>query len=251
MSRIVSAAERTIVILHARTPELGADAKRRLTEGGADPARLHVVAADFASLGEVTGMARQVTMNHPRIDLLVNNAATFASDTRTVTADGHEATFQVNYLAPYLLTRLLWEPLSATAGSKIVNVSSTLHRGGRLHWGDVESTKRYSALAAYAQSKLALTLFTKAAAVRGGTDLIAASVHPGILATDMLHRYSRDAGRPAAEGASAVLQLAGSRIEDGAYYEGVTAAQANVLVNDQSSVDRLWKLSARLVGLAA
>jgi NAD(P)-dependent dehydrogenase (short-subunit alcohol dehydrogenase family) len=245
------AAQRATVVLHARTADLGEQTKQDLVAGGADPSRLHVVAADFTSLTEVAATATRVGLEHPRLDLLVNNAGVFASDTRTTTADGHEVTFQVNYLAPYLLTRMLWAPLTAAPGSKILNVSSSLHRGGRLHWGDVESAKRYSAVAAYAQSKLALTLFTKAAAVRGGTGLIAASVHPGVLATDMLRRYTRDAGRPAAEGAEVVLHLASSLIEDGGYYEGMAATLPNTLVNDQSSVDRLWKLSARLVGLAA
>ena len=54
-------------------------------------------------------------------------------------------------------------------------------------------------------SKLALNLFTKAVAERGGADLLAASVHPGLLATDMIRNYTREAGRPVSEGAAAVL----------------------------------------------
>jgi NAD(P)-dependent dehydrogenase (short-subunit alcohol dehydrogenase family) len=245
------AAQRATVILHARTVELGEQAVRNLVAGGAQAGRLSVVTADFADLGQVARMARQVAADHAKLDLLVNNAAVFGSQTRTVTADDHEITFQVNYLAPYLLTRLLWPMLTMTPGSRIVNVSSTLHRGGRLHWGDVDSTKRYSAVAAYAQSKLALNLFTKAVAERGGTDLLAASVHPGLLATGMIRNYTREAGRPVSEGAAAVLHLANAQIEDGGYYEGVAATMPNTLMNDHSSVDRLWKLSARLVGLAA
>jgi hypothetical protein len=87
--------------------------------------------------------------------------------------------------------------------------------------------------------------------VRGGTDLIAVGVHPGVLATDMVRNYTRDTGRPAAEGAAAILALANGKVEDGAYYEGVAESIPNTLMDDKSSVDRLWKLSARLVGLAA
>ena len=243
--------QRAHVIVHARTAELGERAVQALLAGGAQPARLSVAVADFADLGQVGAMARQVAAEHRKLDLLVNNAAVFGAQTRTLTGDDHEVTFQVNYLAPYLLTRLLWPMLTVAPGSRVVNVSSALHRGGRLHWGDVDSGKRYSAVAAYAQSKLALNLFTKAVAVRGGADLIAASVHPGILATDMVRNYTREAGRPVSEGAAAVLHLASARVEDGGYYEGMAASTPNLLMNDRSSVDRLWKLSARLVGLAA
>lgn len=245
------AAQHAHVIVHVRTAELGEQTVRTLVKSGAQAGRLSVVTADFTDLGRVAAMARQVAAENRKLDLLVNNAAVFGTQTRTLTADEHELTFQVNYLAPYLLTRLLWPLLTNSPGSRVVNVSSALHRGGRLHWGDVESAKRYSAVAAYAQSKLALNLFTKAVAVRGGTDLIAASVHPGILATDMVRNYTRELGRPVAEGATAVLHLASAQVEDGGYYEGIAASAPNLLVNDKSSVDRLWKLSARLVGLAA
>lgn len=247
------AAQNATVILHTRTPESGEQAVKELVAGGAQSSRLHYLAADFTELAEVAAMAHYVTREYPRLDLLVNNAAVFGGQTRTLTSDGHETTLQVNYLAPYLLTRMLWPSLTAVPGARVVNVSSALHRGGRLHWGDVESAKRYSAAAAYAQSKLALTVFTKAVAVRGGTDLIAASVHPGVLDTDMGRHYTREAGRPVSEGAAAVLRLASAseRVRDGGYYEGAAEAVANLVVDDQNSVNRLWKLSARLVGLAA
>jgi NAD(P)-dependent dehydrogenase (short-subunit alcohol dehydrogenase family) len=239
------------VILHTRTAELGEQAVRTLVTGGAPAGRLSVAVADFADLGQVGALARQIAADHRKLDLLVNNAALFGSQTRTLTGDDHEITFQVNYLAPYLLTRLLWPTLTVTPGSRVLNVSSALHRGGRMHWGDVDSAKRYSAVAAYAQSKLALNLFTKAVAVRGGTGLVAASVHPGILATGMVRNYAREAGRPVSEGATAVVHLAGAKVEDGGYYEGMAASTPNTLMNDPGSVDRLWKLSARLVGMAA
>jgi NAD(P)-dependent dehydrogenase (short-subunit alcohol dehydrogenase family) len=247
------AAQSVTVILHARTPELGEQAVKTLVADGVQSSRLHYLAADFTELAEVAAMAQYVAREYPRLDLLVNNAAVFGGQTRTLTSDGHETTFQVNYLAPYLLTRMLWPSLTAVTGSRVINVSSALHRGGRLHWGDVESAKRYSAAAAYAQSKLALTVFTKAVAVRGGADLIAASVHPGVLDTGMARHYTREAGRPASEGAAAVLRLASSAepVHDGGYYEGAAEAVANAVADDAHSVDRLWKLSARLVGLAA
>jgi NAD(P)-dependent dehydrogenase (short-subunit alcohol dehydrogenase family) len=61
----------------------------------------------------VRGLAKELEHRHPRIDMLINNAGLIAGARRTVTADGHELAFQVNHLAPFLLTMLLRGPLSA------------------------------------------------------------------------------------------------------------------------------------------
>lgn len=76
---------------------------------------------------------------------------------RVLTKDGHEQTVQVNYLAPYLLTRLLEDTLDRSEVSRVVNVSSSLHRGGRINWNDLNWKRPYNRGTAYAQSKLAVT----------------------------------------------------------------------------------------------
>ncbi|MGH3390629.1 MAG: SDR family NAD(P)-dependent oxidoreductase, partial [Actinomadura sp.] len=63
------------VILHARTQHEGEEALDRLVKAGADPLRLHAVAADFGRMQDVTALAERVAAEHPRLDVLINNAA--------------------------------------------------------------------------------------------------------------------------------------------------------------------------------
>ncbi|WHT22596.1 SDR family NAD(P)-dependent oxidoreductase [Crossiella sp. CA-258035] len=237
------------VILHARTAELAELATERLVEAGAEPLRLHQAVADFTRLGEVTEMAAQLLARYPRLDALVNNAATAGPPHRLLTEDGHEVTFQVNYLAAYLLTRSL-EPLLAKASrGRVVNLSSSLHRGGNLNFADLDRARRYTRGAVYAQSKLALTVFTTALTEAGRP---AVSVHPGIINTSLLKHYSYR-GRPAADGAEPVAHLASphTAVLDGGYYEGRVPAKPAPVVGDRRAALRLWKVSARLTGVSA
>jgi NAD(P)-dependent dehydrogenase (short-subunit alcohol dehydrogenase family) len=239
------------VVVHARTRDEGEDAIDQLVKDGADPLRLDLAVADFARLTEVVALGHELTARYPQLDLLVNNAALAADARRTVTEDGHELTFQVNYLAHYALTRLLWPALTAAGPARVVNVSSTLHRVGHLHWGDVALSARYTPVAAYAQSKLALTMFTKALASRGNDAVTAVSTHPGLVASPLMRAIYGPVGGPAADAAHAVLRLAEPQTEiaSGDYYEALRRAPAARLVHDRRAVERLWRLSARMVGM--
>jgi NAD(P)-dependent dehydrogenase (short-subunit alcohol dehydrogenase family) len=154
-------------------------AAARLIGEGADPTRVETAVADFSRLTEVTWLARTLAIKHEHIDVLVHNAAITGPAGRTVTEDGNELTFQVNYLAPFLLTRLLTSRLRAAAAGRMVAVSSILHLGANIDWADPHRTKFYSPVAAYAQSKLALAMFARAMA-RDQAGIAAISVHPGV-----------------------------------------------------------------------
>jgi NAD(P)-dependent dehydrogenase (short-subunit alcohol dehydrogenase family) len=117
------------VYLHAPDQDSGETALARMVKDGAEPLRLHLVVADFTRLGEVIELADTLTATLPALDVLVNNAAVAGPERRTYTDDGHEVTFQVNYLAPYVLTTKLVSRL-ATARGRVVKVSSDTHRGG-------------------------------------------------------------------------------------------------------------------------
>ena len=237
------------VIVHGPTVELTEGARDQLLLAGLPAERIELEVADFRRLDEVTALAARVEARHPCLDVLVNNAATAGSDSRATTADGHELIHQVNYLAPYLLTRQLWVPLCMTRQGRLVNVSSSLHRTGNFNWGDMDRAKHYSRTGAYAQSKLQLTMFTRAAAAASGDQLLAVSVHPGIIASGLLPLYARS-GAPTAEGAEAVarLCLAATPVQDGAYYDGDVQGPVASLANDERAVARLWKSTAKTVG---
>jgi NAD(P)-dependent dehydrogenase (short-subunit alcohol dehydrogenase family) len=240
------------VIVHGPGAESVAAARERLLLAGFDGSRIESEAADFRRLSEVRALAARVAERHAGLDLLVNNAAAGPGDTRTLTEDGHEVANQVNYLAAYLLTRLLWDRLTAPAQSRVISLSSSLHRTGNFNWGDMDRARNYSRTGAYAQSKLALTMFTRAAAAIGGRRVLAASVHPGVINSGLLPFYGR-AGVPVTDAADVVVRLCSPRtaLNDGAYYDGGAEAPVAALVDDGKAVSRLWKATAKSVGLAA
>lgn len=179
----------------------------------------------------------------PHLDVLVNNAGIAAPERHTITADGNEIAFQVNFLAHYLLTCLLEPALTSDPGGRVVNVSSSLHRTGNIQWSDPNRTKRYSQLAAYAQSQLALTVFA------ADPRVTAVSVHPGVCDTALLPLYAHE-GVSAAEGAAHVARLCDPAVEivNGAYYDRDRRVDPAPAATEDRSVKRLNKLAALLVG---
>ncbi|WP_158882630.1 SDR family NAD(P)-dependent oxidoreductase [Amycolatopsis anabasis] len=244
------AADGHTVLVHAPTAERGEEALERLVKGGAEPLRLHTVTADFARLHEVSALAREVATRYPALDLLVNTATITGDQQRLLTEDGNELTFGVNYLAPYLLTRLLEVPLKAARG-RVVNVSSTLHRGSTINWADPNRLRPHSPLSAYAQSALAVTLFTRALAEFWPDGPVAISVDPGTDDRKLLRLHGRVAQRRA-DGAAVLARLCSPEFEvdNGAFYEGLTPAAPPARNADRRSLLRLWKLSAELVKLS-
>jgi NAD(P)-dependent dehydrogenase (short-subunit alcohol dehydrogenase family) len=234
------------VILHAEDQERGEDAIARLIKAGAEPLRLHLVVADFTRLAEVANLGRQITEEWPGLDLLINNAAVAGSERRTYTEDGHEMTFQVNYLAPYMLTTALTDHIAKVQG-RVINVSSSLHRGGNVGWTDLARARHYSPLAVYAQSKLALTMFTRSFAEANSGHLSALSVHPGVIATKLLRVYHH-VGRPASEAAAILgaLSSPACTVVSGGYYDGLDPAPAAALVDNPRARTRLTTLSTQL-----
>ncbi|MFF4588953.1 SDR family NAD(P)-dependent oxidoreductase [Streptomyces sp. NPDC001388] len=117
------------VLLHGRTAQEALAAAGGLAAtAGIDAPQLRAFGADFARLDEVESLARKVVAEHPHLDVLVNNAAIAAPERHTVTADGNEIAFQVNFLAHYLLTCLLEPALTSDPGGRVVDVPSALHR---------------------------------------------------------------------------------------------------------------------------
>ncbi|WP_374777284.1 SDR family NAD(P)-dependent oxidoreductase [Streptomyces sp. NBC_01310] len=236
-----------VVLLHGRTAEdAQAAADRLVATDGIGSALVRPLAADFVRLEEVENLAHAVVRDHPRLDVLVNNAAIAAPERHTLTADGNEIAFQVNFLAHYLLTHLLESALTSDPGGRVVNVSSSLHRSGAIQWNDPQRVRRYSRLAAYAQSQLALTVFASDPRVT------AVSVNPGVCDTGLLPLYGHE-GAPAAEGAEHVVRLCDPAIEivNGAYYDRSERAAPAAAATEDRTIKRLNKLAALLVGHTA
>jgi NAD(P)-dependent dehydrogenase (short-subunit alcohol dehydrogenase family) len=224
------------VIVHGRTKQRAADAAR-----GVAGAKVWV--CDFASLADVRSAAARL----PRgIDVLINNAGVFLQS-RQVTGDGFEATFQINHLAPFLLTQLLLPSMSE--GSRIVNVSSAVHSGAEIAWDDLMSERHYSGYGAYAQSKLANLLFTRELA-RRQTKATVNALHPGVIGTKLLRGgFGGMGGRSVAQGAETPVYLALSKEVEGVtgkYFVNSHETRPAPQALDDEAAERLWEVSERL-----
>jgi NAD(P)-dependent dehydrogenase (short-subunit alcohol dehydrogenase family) len=235
------------VLLHGRTAEEArAAADALIATTGIAAERLCTYAADFTHLDEVETLAHKVVAEHPHLDVLVNNAGIAAPERHTVTADGNEIALQVNFLAHYLLTCLLEPALTSDPGGRVVSVSSSLHRTASISWSDPNRARRYSRLAAYAQSQLALTVFA------ADPRVTAVSVHPGACDTALLPLYGHEGTGPA-EGAAHVVRLCDPAVEivNGAYYDRAERVDPAPAATEDRTVRRLNKLADQLVGRTA
>jgi NAD(P)-dependent dehydrogenase (short-subunit alcohol dehydrogenase family) len=171
-------------VITARSAERGGRALTEIRrESRSD--QVDLVVFDLGDLASVRRGADEILGRCPRIDVLVNNAGLVQSERRE-TVDGYEATFAINHLGPFLLTRLLTDRLVASAPARVVNVASTAHRGARrgMDFDDLQSTRHYRGMEAYSRSKLANMLFTTELAERlVGTGVTANCLHPGTVAS--------------------------------------------------------------------
>jgi NAD(P)-dependent dehydrogenase (short-subunit alcohol dehydrogenase family) len=243
------------VLIHGRDEHRGREAIEEIRSRTSSD-RLEWLRADLASLQEVRDLARRLTDANGRIDVLVNNAGigtTLPGDgRRQVSRDGYELRFAVNYLAGYLLTRLLLARLEQPALARIVNVSSAGQAA--IDFDDVMLERRYDGVQAYCQSKLAQVMFTFDLADelrdRGVT---ANCLHP---ATYMPTKMVRAAGvSPVSsleDGLKATLRLVADPELDGVsgrYFNGTREAAPHPQANDANARRRLRELSDRLCGL--
>jgi NAD(P)-dependent dehydrogenase (short-subunit alcohol dehydrogenase family) len=210
--------------------------------------------ADFSSLAEVRRLADVVQRDCDRLDVLINNAGIGsggAAGSRQTSQDGHELRFAVNYLAGFLLTRLLLPLLKR--GARIVNVSSLGQHP--IDFDDVMLTRGYSGSRAYTQSKLAQIMFTfDLARELDPARATANCLHPATyMATTMVREAGATPISTVEEGAAAILNLAvGEELagHSGEFYNGLSPSRANPQAYDERARERLRVLSLRLTGLA-
>jgi len=264
------AARGATVIIVGRDAARGAAAVARLRQQ-TGTTTISFVQADLSSLREVRRLAAEITAHYPRVQVLVNNAGG-GNARRTVTADGLEATFATNHLAPFLLTHLLLPVLEANAPARIVNVTSVQHRSGRVDFDDLQEESDYDLMRAYRQAKLANLLVTyelarrlhgtnvtvNAADPRGtieGARAVSSSLPLAVRLILPLFSLPPLARLGTAErAAQSSIYVAASPDVDGltgAYVNArnkvVRSAPASY---DEATADKLWQVSRELTGLA-
>ncbi len=248
------------VVLTARDPTKGTAAVDVIRSRNTT-ADLTLMQLDLARLADVRTFASDFLARFDRLHVLVNNAGLML-DKRSTTEDGFETTFQVNHLAPFLLTNLLLDRMKVSAPARIVNVASVAHRGNTIDFDDLQSEKGFRGMRVYGQSKLCNILFTHELARRlAGTGVTANALHPGTVRTGV----AKETGLLSlgmklgglfflspAKGARTSIYLASSpEVEGktGGYWARCKPATASAAAMDDETAQRLWEISADLVGL--
>jgi NAD(P)-dependent dehydrogenase (short-subunit alcohol dehydrogenase family) len=243
----------TTILVHGRNTERGEEVVASIRRAGGAAT---FYAADFSSLAEVRELAETILREHQRLDVLVSNAGIGVGrfrEGRQLSRDGHELRFAVNYLAGFLLTRMLLPLVTARRGSRIVNVSSVGQQ--RIDFADVMLTRGYDGRRAYCQSKLAQIMFTfDLAEELKSKGVTANGLHPATyMDTTMVRLDGLQPMSSVDEGADAILRLVESPDLDGRtglYVDGTRDSRANDQAYDTHARARLRALSCELVGLA-
>jgi len=241
------------VILHGRNEKKGKRVQRELeTITGSHP---DLVIADYSRQDQIRLMAVDLIARYTRLDVLINNVGTYQK-TRHVTPEGSEMTFAVNYLGPFLLTRLLLPLLKKSSGARIVTVASSAHEDvDQIDWEDLPQGRRYDPWGAYALSKFADITFTYSLARNlEGSGATANCLHPGVVDTKLLR--SAFPGYPAItpeEAAKTPVWLARSPEVagvSGKYFDSMHPVRSSAMTYDHKVQERLWKRAEDLTGLS-
>jgi NAD(P)-dependent dehydrogenase (short-subunit alcohol dehydrogenase family) len=262
---LAGAGARTVIT--ARDHDRGRQAQDDIRRAsGSD--QVDLVVFDLADLGSVRQGARRLLDGYGQIHVLINNAGLVLSH-RSETKDGYEATFGINHLGPFLLTRELTGRLTASAPARVVTVASTAHRSARrgLDFDDLQSDRHYAGMRAYSRSKLANILFSNELARRlAGSGVTANSVHPGTVATGFardddasgLLAFGVKVIKPfiltPEQGARTSVYLASSpEVADvtGRYFIKCRPREPSAAARDAEAAARLWSVSEELVDRTA
>ena len=269
----VLAAKGAHVVLAVRNLDKGNDAVNRI-KAASPNAVVTVQELDLTSLADIRKAADQLRADHPRIDLLINNAGVMYTDKGT-TNDGFELQFGTNHLGHFALTGQLLDNMIGVEGSRVVTVSSVGHRIiAKIHFDDLQWERSYNRVAAYGQSKLANLMFTYDLARRlaaKGAPTIALAAHPGAADTELLRNmpggirqvsqfvWSNFIAQGPEMGAEPTLRAATDpAAQNGQYYGpggfGEQRGHPKVVESSAQSHDediqrRLWTVSEELTGV--
>jgi NAD(P)-dependent dehydrogenase (short-subunit alcohol dehydrogenase family) len=253
------------VIGVGRDPRRSAAAEAEIAAAARDGG-FAMVRADFTLMAEVKRVAAEVRSRTGRLDVLVNNAGG-VRDRQVITAEGTEATFAANYLAPFLLTRELMPLLRTSAASqptgttRVIAVSSSAHRVVEgLNWDDLQTLGGdFRPVLAYGRAKLANILFTRELARRAAPDgIVAQAMHPGVVASNFAshgdeamqaHMAAADTVSPD-EPAETLAWLAtesegGHR--SGRYFHQKAEETPGAAAQDDAAARHLWAESEKLL----
>ena len=248
------------VVMVCRDRERGETAQREIRRQSGNNA-VELMTCDLASQNSIRRFVEEFRRQHDRLDVLVNNAGVLLRE-RSLTEDGIESTFAINHLGYFLVSLLLLDLLKKSAPSRVVNVSSTAHKYGKLDIGAWAAGRDYSAFGAYANSKLANVLFTNELARRlEGSGVTVNCLHPGGVGTNLfrglpgiLQKVIKLVTISAERGARTSIYLASSpEVErvTGKYFVRRRQQNSSDAARNEEAARQLWKISEELTGVNA
>ncbi len=247
------------VVMVSRDAEKGDDARREVITVSRNT-KVDLMICDLASLADIRRFADEFLAKYSHLDVLINNAGIY-TDKRSETVDGFEYQFGVNHLGPFLLTDLLLGILKKSSPSRIINVASGAHYGGKIDFSDLHQKNRYSGWKAYSQSKLANILFTYELAHRlTGTGVTVNCLHPGFVNSRFAENRETGEANPMmrvmkpfmikpSQGAETVVYLAASpEVEGmtGKYWAKRKEKASSKASYDLQTAEKLWNISEAL-----
>ncbi|MHA1199601.1 MAG: SDR family oxidoreductase [Candidatus Heimdallarchaeaceae archaeon] len=250
------------VVMVCRNPEKGEEARKEIIETTTDP-NIDLLICDLSSLKDVKRFSEEFIKNYSNLHVLINNAGVFRMK-REVTEDGYELVFGVNYLAHFYLTKLLLPLLKKSSPSRIVNLSSDMHKFYKIKLKDPLLEKRYSGQQAYSNSKTAMVLFTnKLVRELEGTDVSVFTVNPGHVKTQLttvgmpklfttISNLIPNRRTPAIGAEPSVYAAASASLDGltGLYFTDCKESKTAKMTKDPVNQDYLWDLSEVLVSRA-
>ena len=237
------------IIVHGRNLERGDSVVNEIKREGKGSACFYQ--ADLASLKEVRSLAEAILRDYQKLDVLVNNAGIGSRipEVRTLSADGHELRFAVNYLSGFLLTRTLLPLMEKSAPARVAFVSSTAQSA--IDFDDVMIEKNYTGIRAYGQSKLSQVMFAfDLAAELKDKNVLVNALHPATyMPTHMVLSGGFEPQATIEEGVQAVLNAVNTpNVGTGQYFNGTRIGRPNAQANDTTARAKLRELSMKLTG---
>jgi NAD(P)-dependent dehydrogenase (short-subunit alcohol dehydrogenase family) len=247
------------VTMVCRNEEKGERARQEIIETTKNK-DIELLICDLSSLKNVRQFSKEFLTNHSKLHILINNAGIYHMK-RTETNDGYESTFAINYLAHFYLSKLLLPLLKKSAPSRIINLSSNIHKFYKIKLEDLMLEKGYNGQQAYSNSKSAMILFTyKLARILKESEVTVNAVNPGHVKTQMttigLPRYFtvvRDLivkSQSPEEGARTSVYVASTNNLEritGKYFSKCEESKSGKFTYNISKQDLLWDLSKQLV----
>ena len=250
------------VVMAVRNRKRGEIARSNIVEKTQNK-KLEIMICDVSSKYSISAFVKEFSENYNRLDVLINNAGAVFSKRQT-TEDGFERSFAVNYLGPFQLTYKLFPILKSSSPSRVINVSSGMHKTGKINFEDLQRNQNYNEMQVYADTKLMVTTITYEWAQRlEGTGVSVNVVEPGFVATNLgrnsgsiisrlsfgLMRFIQVSPEKGAE--TSVYMASSNEVEGvtGKCYAKLKETTTSKMSYDTATQKRLWNTTLKLLDI--